>query len=126
MAHFDGGVVAFTWPAELVPQAKYLYADGRELRLLQAADEGGWEVDMRPHLAFRNSRPEQRLYPMDWLASVRDAVGGGTMACGLGSTNPVRFAPVYGPGCSIEALRPNEMARSSTPSYDVWVDGRLT
>jgi hypothetical protein len=57
-----GVVVAFTWPAELRPQAQYLYDGERAPRLLEAADHGGWEVDMRPHLAFRNSRWPQRLY----------------------------------------------------------------
>lgn len=57
-----GGVVAFTWPAELVPQANYLYSVDRAQRLLAAAREGGWSVDTRPHLAFWNSRPSQRLY----------------------------------------------------------------
>jgi len=57
-----GGVAGFTWPAELVPQAEYLYHGGRAPRLLAAAGDGGWEVDTRPHLAFWNSSPRQRLY----------------------------------------------------------------
>lgn len=57
-----GGVVAFTWPGELVPQARHLYDSGRAERLLGVAREAGWEVDARPHLAFRNSQPRQRLY----------------------------------------------------------------
>src|SRR5947209_4911426 len=48
-----GGVAAFTWPAELQAQALYLYCEGRARRLLDAAAEGGWDVDARPHLAFR-------------------------------------------------------------------------
>jgi hypothetical protein len=57
-----GGIVAFTWPGELKPQARRLYDGGRAARLLQAAYAGGWEVDTRPHLAFWNSVPAQRLY----------------------------------------------------------------
>jgi hypothetical protein len=57
-----GDVVALTWPAELVTQARYLYDGERAPRLLAAAREGGWEVDTRPHLAFRNSRAAQRFY----------------------------------------------------------------
>jgi O-acetyl-ADP-ribose deacetylase len=57
-----GGIVVFTWPAELRPQARYLYRSGRAQRLLVAADEGHWKVDTRPHLAFWLSSPEERLY----------------------------------------------------------------
>jgi hypothetical protein len=45
-----------------VPQARYLYDGERAPRLLAAAREAGWEVDTRPHLAFRNSRAAQRFY----------------------------------------------------------------
>ena len=57
-----GGVVLLTWPAELVPQAHYLYDGKRAPRLLAAARDGAWDVDARPHLAFWNSRASQRLY----------------------------------------------------------------
>lgn len=57
-----GGVVAFTWPAELKGQAEHLYDGERAPRLLDAAAAGRWEVDTRPHLAFWRSRPEERLY----------------------------------------------------------------
>jgi hypothetical protein len=57
-----GGVVAFTWPAELIDQAEYLYDGARAPRLLTAAREGSWEVDVRPHLAFWRSTPPERLY----------------------------------------------------------------
>jgi len=57
-----GGIVAFTWPAELVRQAKYLYTSDRALRLLDAAADSNWKVDMRPHLAFWTSRPPERVY----------------------------------------------------------------
>lgn len=61
-ADVGGDVVVLTWPAELQPQAKYLYTGDRARQLLSAAREGGWQVDTRPHLAFWLSRPEQRLY----------------------------------------------------------------
>src|SRR5437016_13356298 len=62
MGDVGGGIVAFTWPGELTAQARYLYDGGRAARLLRAARAGDWEVDLRPHLAFRNSRAAQRLY----------------------------------------------------------------
>ena len=40
----------------------YLYERGRAPRLLIAADEDDWDVEARPHLAFRNARWQQRLY----------------------------------------------------------------
>ena len=57
-----GGLALFTWPAELKPQAQYLYERGRAPRLLIAADEDDWDVEARPHLAFRNASWQQRLY----------------------------------------------------------------
>jgi hypothetical protein len=57
-----GGIAVFTWPAELQPQAKYLYSGDRAKRLLAAAADGAWDVDLRPHLAFWLSNPEERLY----------------------------------------------------------------
>jgi hypothetical protein len=57
-----GGVVLATWPAELQPQARYLY--GRELGvpLVSAAVERRWKVEPSPHLAFHTSPPSRRLY----------------------------------------------------------------
>jgi hypothetical protein len=57
-----GGVAVLTWPAELIPQAQYLYSGERAQGLLAAASEAGWDADTRPHLAFWNSSPQQRLY----------------------------------------------------------------
>lgn len=57
-----GGVALFTWPAELNDQALHVYDGSRAERLLAVAGESGWDVDPRPQLAFRNSRPSQRLY----------------------------------------------------------------
>lgn len=62
MGDVGGGIVVFTWPAELVAQAEYLYTGGRAPRLLEAAAAGGWTVDTRPHLAFWRSSPPERLY----------------------------------------------------------------
>ncbi len=70
-----GGVVAFTWPAELKPQALHLYSEGRGARLLAAAEAGGWDVDPRPHLAFRNAAPARRLY-LDTTMSPAEYVSG--------------------------------------------------
>jgi hypothetical protein len=57
-----GGIVVLTWPGELVHQARRLYDGSRASRLLAAASEGGWRVEMRPHLAYWRSRPFERLY----------------------------------------------------------------
>jgi hypothetical protein len=57
-----GGIVVFTWPAELQQQAKYLYEGDRGNRLLAAVNQDGWDVEARPHLAFWLSSPEERLY----------------------------------------------------------------
>ena len=70
-----GGIAMLTWPAELKPQALYLYANGRAGRLMDAADAGGWHVDPRPHLAFRNAAARLRLY-MNPTMSAREYVEG--------------------------------------------------
>jgi hypothetical protein len=57
-----GGIAMLTWPAELKPQALHLYSEGRARRLLAAAAAGRWDVDPRPHLAFRNAGYRLRLY----------------------------------------------------------------
>lgn len=57
-----GGIVVFTWPGELMGQAKRLYDGSRAPRLLTSAAEGGWRVELRPHLAYWRSRPFERLY----------------------------------------------------------------
>jgi O-acetyl-ADP-ribose deacetylase len=56
------GIAVFTWPAELVSQAKRLYDGMRAPRLLAAADDGRWKVELRPHLAYWRSRPGERFY----------------------------------------------------------------
>jgi hypothetical protein len=80
-----GGIVVCTWPAELQPQAKYLYQAGRARRLLEAAEAGGWEVEARPHLGFWNAPAGQRLYMSPtipvaeyvarWAGSDQDRIG---------------------------------------------------
>lgn len=51
-----------TWPAELAPQARYLYGDGLGSALVAAAIERGWTVEPRPHLAYHTAPPGRRLY----------------------------------------------------------------
>lgn len=55
-------LVAALWPAELKPQAEYLYGRGLATPMIACARECGWTVEPSPHLAFRNSYPAQRLY----------------------------------------------------------------
>jgi hypothetical protein len=77
----DGGVCVATWPAELAPQARYLY--GRELgsTLVAAAIERGWTVEPSPHLAYHTAPPGRRLYmrpslaPLDYVAVWEAAEG---------------------------------------------------
>jgi hypothetical protein len=70
-----GGVALLTWPAEMKPQALHLYGEGRARRLLEAAEAGGWHVDPRPQLAFRNAGARLRLY-MNPTMSAREYVDG--------------------------------------------------
>jgi hypothetical protein len=55
-------VVAALWPAELKPQAEYLYGRRLATPMIARARERDWSVEPSPHLAFRNSAPAQRLY----------------------------------------------------------------
>lgn len=57
-----GGVVVAFWPAELKPQAEYLYSGGRGESMVAAALERGWDVWAVPQLAFFNSAASRRLY----------------------------------------------------------------
>jgi hypothetical protein len=69
-----GGVAMATWPAELAPQAQYLYGRGLGSALVAAARERGWTVNPSPHLAYWRSPPGRRLYmrlsiaPLDYAA----------------------------------------------------------
>lgn len=56
-----GGVGVETWPAELKPQACYLYGGGFGLPLVAAARERGWTVEPSPHIAHPRA-PDRRLY----------------------------------------------------------------
>jgi len=51
-----------TWPAELKPQACYLYGGGLGSALVAAARERGWTVEPSPHIAFRTAAAGRRLY----------------------------------------------------------------
>lgn len=62
VGELGGAVVAGLWPGELVPQARYLYAEGRARALIAAARASNWTVDARPHLAFHTAAPSRRLY----------------------------------------------------------------
>jgi hypothetical protein len=57
----SGFIVGF-WPAELKPQAEFLYTAGRAQKMLEAASARGWETYPSPQLAFYTSPPERRLY----------------------------------------------------------------
>jgi hypothetical protein len=73
-----GSVVVATWPAELAPQAHYLYGDGLGSALVAAAIERGWTVEPSPHIAYRRSSPSRRLYmstsmgPLEYVACWED------------------------------------------------------
>lgn len=73
-----GDIVVATWPAELAPQARYLYGSRLGSPLVAAAIERGWTVEPSPHLAFRNAAPSRRLYmspsvaPLDYAARWED------------------------------------------------------
>ncbi len=77
-----GGVAVATWPAELKPQACYLYGGGHGSALVAAAIERGWEVEPSPHIAFRTASAARRLYmcppsvePLDYVACWEDEDG---------------------------------------------------
>jgi hypothetical protein len=57
-----GNVVVAFWPAELKPQAEYLYRDGRGFALVREALQRGWQVWAAPHLAFFTAPASRRLY----------------------------------------------------------------
>jgi hypothetical protein len=77
-----GGVAVATWPAELKPQACYLYGGGLGSALVAAAIERGWTVEPSPHIAFRTASSARRLYmcpssvePLDYVACWEDEDG---------------------------------------------------
>jgi len=69
VADVGGSVIAGFWPAELKPQAQYLYSRDRGRALIQEARARGWSVTPSPHLAFYTSPPHQRLYMTPDLAA---------------------------------------------------------
>jgi hypothetical protein len=74
LSDLDGGVAVVTWPAELAPQARYLYGRGLGSALVAGAIERGWTVEPSPHLAYHTAPPGRRLYmrpataPLDYVA----------------------------------------------------------
>jgi hypothetical protein len=49
LSEFGGGLVAALWPAELRPQAEYLYGAGLATPMIAAARERGWSAEPSPH-----------------------------------------------------------------------------
>ena len=78
ISDYADGVAVATWPAELKPQALYLYGGGHGSALVTAAIERGWTVEPSPHIAYRTSAPGRRLYmcpsiaPLDYVACWED------------------------------------------------------
>jgi hypothetical protein len=76
---FAHGVSVGTWPAELAPQARYLYGRGLGSALVTAAIARGWTVEPSPHLAYHTAAPGRRLYmrpslaPLDYVARWEDS-----------------------------------------------------
>jgi len=74
LGDLGNGVTLVTWPAELQPQARYLYGDRLGSALVAAALGRGWAVEPRPHLAYHTAPPGRRLYmrppvaPLDYVA----------------------------------------------------------
>jgi hypothetical protein len=64
------GVAVATWPAELAPQARYLYGGGLGSGLVAVAIERGWTVEPSPHIAYRTSPPGRRLYMRPSIAAL--------------------------------------------------------
>ncbi len=62
LSDVGGGIVLGLWPAELKPQAAFLYQDGRGAAMAARARSLGWEVWAVPQLAFFTSSPSKRLY----------------------------------------------------------------
>jgi hypothetical protein len=71
---YDGGVAVATWPAELKPQACYLYGGGLGSALVAVAIERGWTVEPSPHIAFRTAAAARRLYMCPSPDMARDYV----------------------------------------------------
>jgi hypothetical protein len=74
IGEYDGGVAVATWPAELKPQACYLYGDGLGSALVAAAIDRRWTVEPSPHIAFRTAAAARRLYMCPSRDKARDYV----------------------------------------------------
>jgi len=95
LADVAGGVAVALWPAELKPQAQYLYSLGRAGALVEAARRDGWTVRPSPHVAFFSSPAGQRLYlgrEIDLDGYVRLWEGGGTDRIGAYTPADVRLS----------------------------------
>jgi hypothetical protein len=89
-----GVVVVALWPAELKPQAEYLYANGRGVAMIEIAGHRGWNVWPAPQLAFFTSPATQRLYiapNIDPAAYARRWEGADTRRIGQYSAEDVRL-----------------------------------
>lgn len=62
LSDLGGGIIVGFWPAELKPQADFLYQEGRGTRMVEAARLSGWDVRPSPHLAFFTAPASRRLY----------------------------------------------------------------
>ena len=56
------GVLVGLWPAELRPQADFLYGKRLGTLMVARARERGWVADANPHLAFHGAPSNRRLY----------------------------------------------------------------
>ena len=57
-----GGIRAALSPGEYQSHARYLYSDRRAETFVSVAREGEWSVNPKPHIAFFQAPPYQRLY----------------------------------------------------------------
>jgi hypothetical protein len=58
----NGGIRVALSPGEYQSHARYLYSDRRAETFVSNAREGAWSVDPKPHIAFYQAPPYQRLY----------------------------------------------------------------
>jgi hypothetical protein len=64
----DNGVAVATWPAELQPQARYLYDKGLGSALVDTALKREWKVEASPHIAHPTAGSRRRLYMLRTIA----------------------------------------------------------
>jgi hypothetical protein len=58
----NGGIRAALSPGEYQSHARYLYSNRRAETFVSDARKGAWSVDPKPHIAFFQAPPYQRLY----------------------------------------------------------------